>query len=248
MKCSTTRLFKHDRSLRAFAMGLAALLVLCAWVGRAVAQAREPEEHGPLRLSAIVDNGLRYLVGLVDTETGRAYLVGEGGKVLSWRVKAIDGEEMSAVLVDADGDELYLVLTGDEDAAAKMEGVSVALRPKTLAEFLAEHPELAVPAPDQAPIPESTNPATTAEDFLAAHPDLAGLTNYVAPELRGPGAMATLTEKDVDLTPVSREEGLRRMAEQADRPMPDAKEITYEDFLRDQGASAAPKPVAAPKP
>ncbi len=206
----------------------------------------EPMENGPLRLSAIVSAGTRYYAGFVDAESGAAYLVPEGGSVLNWKVKSIDEGRMSALLVDRDGDEMLLVLTGDENAVTAEGTDSTLPRAKTLAEFLAEHPELAAAHDGQgaSSLSATTNSVVTFEDFIAAHPDLAGVSNYIAPGLRDPdtGAVATLTEADVDTTPISREEGLKRMAEQMGKPMPEIKETTYEEFIR----MNTPTPPAAP--
>ena len=206
--------------------------------GSGWAEERVPMENGPLRLSAIVSAGTRYYAGFVGAEDGAAYLVPEGGKVLNWRLTEIDEAAMTALLVDADGDEMFLALTGDEALAASTQPEAQAPGIKTLEQFLAEHPELAAQAtpPAEFTFPEPTNNTpVTFEDFLASHPEMAGLTNYVAPELRAgvTGTPATLSAADVpDQPPVSREEGLRRMAEQTGMPVPEDKETTYEDFLR----------------
>ena len=225
------------------------LLGLAALAGEGLAVERVPMENGPLRLSAIVSAGTRYYAGFVGAEDGTPYLVPEGGKVLNWRVTEIDETAMTALLVDADGDEMFLALTGDEALAASTQPDAQAPGIKTLEQFLAEHPELANQGtpPGELTFPEPTNNTpVTYEDFLASHPEMAGLTNYVAPELRTgmTGTPATLSAADVpEQAPVSREEGLRRMAEQTGMPVPEDKETTYEDFLRQH----APK-VMEPAP
>lgn len=76
---------------------------------------------------------------------------------------------------------------------------------------------------------------------MAAHPEMAGVSNYVAPDLRNPegGPTPTLSEAQATKTPVSREEGLRRMAEQAGQPVPTNAVTTFEDFLRQHAPSGA---------
>ena len=210
-------------------------LLLGALSGIADEAALAPMENGPLRLSAIVSSGTRYYGGFVDAETGQAHLVPEGGKVLHWRVTSIDEAAMTALLEDSDGDKMLLALTGDEALAAEVLAGQQVPHIKTLEEFLAEHPELAAQAADQIPveIPAATNGVATFEDFLAAHPEWAGLSNYVAPELLDSNAVppATLSGEDVESEPVSREEGLRRMAEQTGQSVPEDKETTFEEFL-----------------
>lgn len=224
-------------------------LLLGALSGIADEAALAPMENGPLRLSAIVSSGTRYYGGFVDAETGQAHLVPEGGKVLHWRVTAIDETAMTALLEDSDGDKMLLALTGDEALAAEVLAGQQVPHIKTLEEFLAEHPELAAQAADQIPveIPAATNGVATFEDFLAAHPEWAGLSNYVAPELLDSNAVppATLSGEDVESEPVSREEGLRRMAEQTGQSVPEDKETTFEEFLQ-RHAPAPENPLVTP--
>lgn len=226
-----------------------AALLLGAWSGVAEEAAVAPMENGPLRLSAIVSSGTRYYGGFVDAETGQAHLVPEGGKVLHWRVTAIDEAAMTALLEDSDGAQLLLALTGDEALAAEVLAGQQALRIKTLEEFLAEHPELVAQAADQTPvqIPAATNGVATFADFLAAHPEWAGMSNFVAPELLDSHAVppVTLRGEDVERAPVSREEGLRRMAEQTGQPIPEDRETSYEEFLQ-RHAPALEKATPAP--
>lgn len=224
-------------------IGVGLLLLVLAGGGQAQEPAAASADPGPLRLSALVSAGTRFYAGFVEVESGHAFLVPEGGKVLNWRVVSIDETAMSARLVDAEGAELLLVLQGDERAAALAvpDGTNPGI--KTLEEFLAEHPDLAASLPESAPMdfPGPTNAPVTFEDFMAAHPEMAGLSNYVAPELRNPagGPTPTLSEAQATQVPVTREEGLRRMAEQAGQPVPDNAVTTFEDFLRQHAPSGA---------
>lgn len=224
-------------------------LLLGARSGVAEEAALVPMENGPLRLSAIVSSGTRYYGGFVNAVNGQAHLVPEGGSVLHWRVMSIDEAAMTALLEDSDGAQLLLALTGDEALAADVLAGQQISRIKTLEEFLAEYPELSAQAADQVPvqIPAATNGVATFADFLAAHPEWTGVSNYVAPELLDSNAVppATLSGADVESEPVSREEGLRRMAEQTGQPIPEDKETTYEEFLQ-RHAPALEKASPAP--
>jgi hypothetical protein len=226
-----------------------AALLLGACFAVAEEPALVPMENSPLRLSAIVSSGTRFYGGFVDAETGQAHLVPEGGKVMHWRVTAIDEVAMTALLEDSDGDKMLLALTGDEALAAEVLAGQQAPSIKTLEEFLAEHPELAAAAAEQVPVefPAVTNGVATFEDFLAAHPQWAGVSNYVAPELLDSNAVppATLSGAEVESEPVSREEGLRRMAEQTGQSIPEDKETTFEEFLQ-QHAPAPEQPMVSP--
>ena len=208
-----------------------------------------PRETGPLRLSAIVSSGSRYYAGFVDTANGQAHLVPQGGKVLNWHVKLIDEHALTATLTDEDGRDSLVVLTGDEQLAAEVLASQQAPRIKTLEEFLAEHPDLATSPAEQIPMefPLSTNSAFSYEDFMAAHPQWKGMTNYVAPELLNSDGLppAALSGAEAAGGSVSREEGLRRMAEQTGMPVPADAETTYEEFLQ-RNAPVGVKPVAAP--
>lgn len=212
------------------------LLLALTSEGRAQEPEAAPVDDAPLRLSALVSSGTRFYAGFVESKTGQAFLVPEGGKVLNWRVVKIDETALSAHLVDGVGTPLVLVLKGDAQAAALTQTEGAAPGIKTLEEFLAEHPELSQSVTDVPPMPfpVDTNTVVTYEDFLSAHPEMAGLSNYVAPDLRNPagGPVPVLNEAMAVSQPVSREEGLRRMAEQAGQPVPENGVTTYEDFLR----------------
>lgn len=199
-----------------------------------------------LRLSAIVSAGTRYFAGFVDTETGAASLVPEGGKIKQWRVEFIDEETMSATLSDELGGNIILALKGDPEAAAAAEAEANFPRPKTLEEFLAEHPEYPRPPNLGNPVPPGEGPVTTFEDFQAMHPELAGKTNYIAPELLegNTNEMPSLSEADVDPTPVSREDALRKMAESVGMPIPEpGPAVSQEDFLRLHAIPENPAPM-----
>ncbi len=215
------------------------------------------EETDGLRLSAIVSAGTRYFAGFVDTGTGAASLVPEGGRIKRWRVEFIDEETMSATLSDEQGGNVILALKGDPGAAAAAaEAEDHFPRPKTLEEFLAEHPEYPRPPNMGNPTPTGEGPVTTFEDFVAKHPELAGKTNYVAPELLegNTNEMPTLGEDDIDPTPISREAALRVMAESVGMPAPGPDEgMSQEDFLRMHAIPDSPAPMigdpgAAPAP
>lgn len=138
----------------------------------------------PVRLSAIVNSGTRYLAGFVDAQTGVAYLIPVGGKLFDWRVTAIDEKAMTALLVNPEGGERRLDLTGNLDAEAEGELTPPDMRIKTMAEFIAEHPELTQAPADEDLVPTASAGTTSYEAFIASHPEMDGLTNYVAPELQ----------------------------------------------------------------
>lgn len=142
-----------------------------------------PPELEPVRLSAIVNSGSRYLAGFVDAKTGVAYLIPVGGKMFNWRITAIDEKAMSALLVSPEGRELRLDLTGDVDAAPEGDAALPDEHIKTMAEFIAEHPELVQAPADVVPLPTLSTNTTSYEAFMASHPEMAGLTNSVAPEV-----------------------------------------------------------------
>lgn len=208
------------------------------------------QEADGLRLSAIVSAGTRYFAGFVDTATGAASLVPEGGRIKQWRVEFIDEETMSATLSDEMGSNITLMLKGDPAAAAAAEESGFP-RPKTLEEFLAEHPEFPRPPNLGALPPDGEGPVTTYEDFLAAHPEMAGKTNFIAPELTGgrTDEFPSLTEADVDSTPISREDALRAMAESVGMPIPDpGPAVSQEEFLRMHAIPEDPAPLRSPLP
>ena len=189
------------------------IAMICAWAvggglsGRLWAEnpaAVLPPELEPVRLSAIVSSGSRYLAGFVDTKTGVAYLIPVGGKMFNWRVTAIDEKAMFALLVDPKGRELRLDLTGDATAEADGQTTASDVRIKTMAEFIAEHPELTEAPADAELVPNDSAGTTSYEAFMASHPEMAGLTNYVAPELQSrsnPAAPAELPMLDLPVAP-----------------------------------------------
>lgn len=164
---------------------LVAWCAVIGWVRAGDDAGGEAPELGSLRLSALVSAGTRHLAGFVDTATGTAYLIPVGGRLMNWRVTAIDEKEMNARLVNDAGQEIRVDLKGDASPHADDTGEPENNRIKTLAEFIAEHPALTETTLD-AENPPLASPGTTSyEAFLASHPEMAGWTNGQPPPSQG---------------------------------------------------------------
>lgn len=145
-----------------------------------------------LRLSAMIGEGPRMLIGIVDASTSNAFLVRPGDTLFGYEVVATD-YKAETVTLRKGREEIKLRLK--EDTNAIPPGVMGEHRPdllpymrrtKTLEEFLAEHPNVKTADEVKFEFPTNTQAVRTFEDFMKEHPEMAGVSNYVAEGL-GPG-------------------------------------------------------------
>ncbi len=205
------------------------VLIICGLITLAasVAPAADPTNH--YRVSALAGNETEFRIGLVDLESGNAYLLRPGDKLDGFElVKPAANNE--TIILRKDGQSYELRLEGDPNAAdlrAPDESENATIPPpihsKSLEEFLAEYPEAR---------------ATEGVWLKIPHPPA-----LIGPG-RGPGIEGQARIQPPSPTPTNdmhaggpaqtTAEALRRMAESVGQPPPDIPDqpTTFEDFQR----------------
>lgn len=145
-----------------------------------------------LRLSALIGEGPRMLIGIVDAATSNAYLVRPGDTLFGFEVTATD-YKAETVTLRKGREEFKLRLKEDTNAIPPVavgehrpDLLPYMRKTKTLEEFLAEHPNVQTADEVKFEFPTNTPTVRTFEDFMKEHPEMAGVSNYVAEGL-GPG-------------------------------------------------------------
>jgi hypothetical protein len=174
-----------------------------------------------------------------------------GDSVYGYEVVAADYKAETITLRKAK-DEFMLRLKEDTNAVpvTAMGETGMGIQPatrkiKTLEEFLAEHPNATTPTEIKFDFPTNDLPVRTFEDFIKDHPEMAGVSNYVAEGL-GTGIVTTLPPEitnDVS-TPDPGQYGLGPGIEKALNDMPadqrpkvedlaPGKVKSYEEFIKE---------------
>ena len=130
-----------------------------------------------LRLSALIGDGPKMLIGVVDASTSNAFLLHLGDSVYGYEVVAANYKDETITLrLKEDTNAVPTMVTGEPIAGA----LPTSRKIKTLEEFLAEHPNATTPADVKFEFPTNNLPVRTFEDFIKEHPEMNGVSNYVA--------------------------------------------------------------------
>lgn len=202
------------------------------------------------RVSALIDSNRKFRVGLVDSQTGKAYLLSKGDQLMGFVLESMDYQN-ERIILKKDGARYGLTLKDDPDAirvvpvslpppsalttAESMEfSPPETMRVKTLKEFLDEHPDLKASEGPRYnfPVTDASGEAkgVTMEEFIQSHPEMKGDENSPTGTVTGlgPGIESVMKDYPEQLkealrsqeTGITQEEALRKMAESTGMPMP----------------------------